>query len=205
MARRRETEFEGRRQRIIDGALHVFAEKGYEEATNKEIAAAAGINSPGLIYHYFKDKEDLFRQVVEKRIPLMQLLSHPDELEGDSPRQLLTKIGEAYLRILEDRDAVNAFRLIIGEAARRPHVAQIFNELGPNRIFGFLAEYFQKLMDSGIFRKADPAMAARFFFSPFIVFVLTREVFRQPQAQSIDPASFLNENVDHFLRAMEPK
>ena len=51
MPSRDEQDFEERRQQIIDGALEVFSEKGFEKATNKDIAEAAGIGSPGLIYH----------------------------------------------------------------------------------------------------------------------------------------------------------
>ena len=64
MPPRDESDYEQRRQQIIDGALQVFASKGFERATNKEIARAAKVRSPGLIYHYFKDKGDLFQQVV---------------------------------------------------------------------------------------------------------------------------------------------
>ncbi|NIW45213.1 MAG: TetR family transcriptional regulator, partial [Gammaproteobacteria bacterium] len=46
--------FETRREEIIDAALRVFSEKGFNAATNKDIAKAAGIRSPGLIYHYFE-------------------------------------------------------------------------------------------------------------------------------------------------------
>jgi len=49
-APRDEQDFESRRQQI-DGALQVFASKGFEKATNKDIAAASGL-PPGLIYHY---------------------------------------------------------------------------------------------------------------------------------------------------------
>ncbi len=67
MVSRDEDEHERRRQQIIDGALVVFAEKGFEKATNQDIAEAAGIGSPGLIYHYFESKADLLRQVVASR------------------------------------------------------------------------------------------------------------------------------------------
>lgn len=59
--RRDAGEYESKRQQIIDAALHVFASKGFEKATNKDIADEAKIASPGLIYHYFKDKGDLFK------------------------------------------------------------------------------------------------------------------------------------------------
>ena len=51
MAARDDQERIQRRQQIIDGALMVFAEKGFDKATNQEIAEAAGIGSAGLIYH----------------------------------------------------------------------------------------------------------------------------------------------------------
>ena len=46
MPARDEQDFERKRQQIIDGALQVFATKGYEKATNIDIARAAGIHSP---------------------------------------------------------------------------------------------------------------------------------------------------------------
>src|SRR5216684_2659927 len=45
-------------QRLLDSALLLFASKGYEETTMREIAAKAGY-SPGLTYRYFGSKEEL--------------------------------------------------------------------------------------------------------------------------------------------------
>ena len=204
MARRNEEDYEQRRQQIMDGALHVFASKGFEKATNKDIAASAGIGSAGLIYHYFKDKSDLFRQLVEERVPLLQLLAHPDEMMALPPPEALTRFGRAYLKMLENREAVAVFKLLIGEAARRPKVAQMFNEIGPNRVFRFLGNYFEREMEAGTLRRTDPMLAARCFFSPLIVFVLTREVFAQPEALALDPETLLASVVDVFLRGMLP-
>src|SRR5713226_9722709 len=46
------------RQRILDTALGLFATKGYEKTTMREIAAEAGC-SLGLAYRYFRSKEEL--------------------------------------------------------------------------------------------------------------------------------------------------
>jgi AcrR family transcriptional regulator len=46
------------RARIRDAALRLFAERGIEAATIRDIAAAAGVSS-GLIRHHFGSKEDL--------------------------------------------------------------------------------------------------------------------------------------------------
>jgi len=102
-ASRDEQDFESRRQQIIDGALQVFASKGFEKATNKDIAAASGIGSPGLI---FKDKSDLFRQVVEQRLPLLQLLNHSEEIMTKAPRDALTLFGNAFLKVSENPTSI---------------------------------------------------------------------------------------------------
>ena len=52
-----------RKQEIIDVAMQVFAEKGYETTTMKDIAKAADV-VPGLCYHYFKNKHELYETAV---------------------------------------------------------------------------------------------------------------------------------------------
>lgn len=58
MAKVSDAHLEARRQSIIDAACAVFSSKGLEQATMAEIAARAGL-SPGAIYRYFANKEDL--------------------------------------------------------------------------------------------------------------------------------------------------
>jgi AcrR family transcriptional regulator len=204
MPRRKEPEeFEDRKQQIMDGALDVFSNKGFEKATNKDIARAAGIGSPGLIYHYFTDKSDLFRQVVERRVPLLQLISHPEEIAELPPDEALNRIGHAYLKILENRKAISLFKLVIGEAARRPRVAQLFNELGPNRVLPFLAGYLQAQMEVGTLQKRDAEIAARCFLGPLILLMLAREIFQQPDSLKLDPKTFLNEHIEIFLNGLK--
>jgi AcrR family transcriptional regulator len=53
-----------RRQLILDAALNVFAEQGFDGATTKDIASRAGVTH-GLIYFYFDSKPELFQAVFE--------------------------------------------------------------------------------------------------------------------------------------------
>jgi AcrR family transcriptional regulator len=52
------------REKIIDAGLRLFSHKGLAATSIQEIAALAGI-SVGLVYHYYKSKEDLFSELVE--------------------------------------------------------------------------------------------------------------------------------------------
>lgn len=203
MPPRDEQDFEIRRQQIIDGALHVFASKGFEKATNKDIAVAAGIGSPGLIYHYFKDKSDLFQQVVEQRLPLLQLLSHSEEILTKPPEDVLTIFGHAFLKMADNPTSIALFKLILGEAIRQPHVADIVNTVGPSRSLGFLTRYLAQQMSAGVLKPMNPSAAARCFVGPLIAYLLTREVFRQPDAQQLSSEVMVKTAVEVFLRGME--
>ena len=50
--------------RIIEAALTLFGEQGYEGASTREIAELAGVNAPALNY-YFKSKEGLYNACIE--------------------------------------------------------------------------------------------------------------------------------------------
>lgn len=202
MPARDEQDFESRRQQIIDGALQVFASKGFEKATNKDIAAASEIGSPGLIYHYFKDKSDLFRQVLEQRIPMLQLLSHSEEMMALPPHEVLSIFAHTFLKIVDNQNAIALVKLMLGEAIRRPIVAQMLNNIGPGRGFAFLTDYLEKQMDAGVLKRMDTGAAARCFIGPLIAFILTREVFPQPDAQTLEPETMVNTVVEVFLQGM---
>ena len=201
--RRDAGEYENRRQQIIDAALHVFARKGFEKATNKDVAEEARIASPGLIYHYFKDKADLFQQVIQERAPVLQLLDHSDDLMDLPPREALTMIGTAFLKMLDNRHAVSMLKMVLGEATRRPAVAEMMSRIGPARGLAFIARYLSHQMEKGTLKKMDPDAAARCFIGPLAGYVLTSEVFVVPGASSISPELMVQTTVDIFLHGME--
>jgi len=76
---------EQRRSLILEAAATIFAERGYQRATVKKIAAQAGI-APGTIYLYFENKHDLLLTIVDQVIgqaldQLLAQLAHSDTQE----------------------------------------------------------------------------------------------------------------------------
>ena len=61
-----ETKQNRRRDQVIDAAASVFAEKGFHEATTKDIADRVGL-LPGSLYYYFDSKEAAFVEVCRRR------------------------------------------------------------------------------------------------------------------------------------------
>ncbi len=62
MKRRKRLPAEDRKREIVAGALRVFAQKGFDRATSRELAEAAGV-SEALIYKYFPTKEALYHEL----------------------------------------------------------------------------------------------------------------------------------------------
>jgi len=203
MPRRDEQEFEERRQQIISGALVVFSQKGFGESTIKDIAQCAGIGSPGLIYHYFRDKSDLLRQVLETNSPGLQLIASSDRLKDRPLHEVLDRVGRAFLAAFSDHEGMALFRVMLGEALRRPVVAEMLNGLGPMPVFAFLTEYLRTQMDAGLLRRTDPGAATRCFIGPLLAYTLNREIFPLPDMQTLTPENMLAVTVETFLRGMD--
>jgi AcrR family transcriptional regulator len=55
------------RERLLDAAAQVFAERGYRAASVDDIASAAGVTK-GAVYWSFKGKEDLFFALINERV-----------------------------------------------------------------------------------------------------------------------------------------
>jgi TetR/AcrR family transcriptional repressor of mexJK operon len=203
MPPRNEQEFEQRRQQIIDGALSAFAEKGFERATNKDIAESAGIGSAGLIYHYFQDKLDLLYQVILERMPLLQLVNSADEWMEFPPEEALPMIGRRFIELVDQWPTMAIGKIVAVESLRNQQVARMVSDIGPGRALRLLAQYLEKQMDAGRLRRTDPHAAARVFIGPIITYLVTREVFDQPEARAISVDTMINTSVSIFLHGMQ--
>ena len=202
MPKRRQEVFDERRLQIIEGALRVFATKGFREATNKDIAAAAGINSSGLIYHYFKDKADLLRAVAEEYAPPLQLLNHAEKMLALPIKEALTLFGLTYLRLMDDSTKISFMKMALGEALRDPEFARILGETGPLRVWRFLADYLQRQMDSGVLRRMDSYIAAQQFVGPLLMRLMTHKILQLPETLDMAPERIVAANVEIFLRGL---
>ncbi|MBK7760662.1 MAG: TetR family transcriptional regulator [Deltaproteobacteria bacterium] len=113
-----------RRAQLIRALAQVMAQQGYEAASIREIAQAAGL-APGLVHHYFPDKEALLVALTEDLGA--QWLTRLDEAEGLAPEARLRRLISLHLSVDEARpDELGCWLQIIAEAARRPSVGAVW-------------------------------------------------------------------------------
>ena len=194
---------EDRREQIIDAAMRVFAQKGYSNATNKDIAREAGI-TPGLIYYYFESKEALLYAILEARSPLKLMASFPPEALELPPEQFFPLLLRQVLEIVEGEDVVGVLRVMIPEVLHNPALFALPLSLFP-RLFGFLGNYVEAKIASGEIRPLDSSLVVQTLVGCAMGFVIRRQLMRDPLALQYTHEQIVQAITDPFLRGILPR
>ncbi|WP_165874300.1 TetR/AcrR family transcriptional regulator [Rubrobacter taiwanensis] len=195
----------GRRERILDAAFEEFATKGFRGATIKSIARAAGLRSPALIYWYFPDKEALFREVLGARIPVLRAVRDPARLLDRPPEEVLPLIAKRYLSTFDNPAAQRMARLLVGEAMRRPEIAEVFGNAVIKRILGFLKSYMAHQVELGRLRPHDVRSSARAFIGMLLPQVGGKVFFPAIREDGLTDEEHVENAVRMLLEGLRPE
>lgn len=151
-----------KRRQILDAAVRVFARQGFHSTRVSDIADEAGV-AYGLVYHYFKSKDEVLNELFSERWSL--LLAAIDEADGGgaSPRQKLEAVAgfivESY------RHDPELMKVIIVEVTRaansfgQTHLPEI------RRAYESIAKIVSDGQAEGAFRAdVDPTFASMSFY-----------------------------------------
>ncbi len=153
---------ETRRAQILKVAAAVFAEKGYQRATVKEVAARAGI-APGTIYLYFGSKRDILSAIVsETETPMVAALLEMGEL-GD--REAMIVMIEKGLSITDAQLPFN--RTLFSEVWVDDGILEESVAVRIRQIHHLLERYIAERIATGVFRSVDPALTAQLVLGMF--------------------------------------
>lgn len=196
---------EDRREQILDAAMHVFAEKGFARATNKDIARRAAI-TPGLIYHYFESKEALLMAIVENRSPLKIEATFSPDMLALPAETLFRAIVMRVLSIVEMEDFIAFAKMLIPEILNsETGLHAQFAPVVMQRILGFLSRCIEAKIASGEFRvlKAENiSFYAQSLIGSLVTFVLRRVVLRDAVALAFTKEQVADIVVDMFLHGL---
>jgi AcrR family transcriptional regulator len=130
MARKR-IPAEERRARILDAAVEVFAESGYD-AKMQDIATRAGV-VPSVLYDHFGSKRELFITLLELHAQQLRERSLR-RLEGASAEELLRASIARYFEFVEEDPFM--WRFLHRDPPRDPEIAAVCQELADRAISG---------------------------------------------------------------------
>jgi len=168
---------EDRRRQIVQAAIALFARKGFEGTTTREIAQAAGV-SEALIFRHFPTKQDLYSAIIDHKMKECRHSFQEELREARAHRDDLTffvRLAEEILRMYrEDPDFI---RLMLFSALEGHELSRMVYETHVAEMFEELAAYIGHRVREGEFRRVDPRVAARAFLGMIAHHALVRELF----------------------------
>jgi AcrR family transcriptional regulator len=160
-------------EKILQGAMQEFLARGYAAASMDRVAEAAGV-SKATVYSYFQDKKGLFKALIEKlaRKRFYSILgSQP--LHGE-PYVVLRRLAVTALeQMVKDKEYQSFERLLMGESARFPELAQVFIYSIAKPAIETISKYLAAHPELKI---PDPEATARILIGSLVHFVTTQEI-----------------------------
>ena len=175
---RKQRERERRRQQIIVAAKRVFSEKGYSKSTMEDIAREAEL-SPGTLYLYFKNKDELYASLSLRILQYLNIRLEDVKKEKDiEPRLKIAAIKEALFDVyqFDPMILINMFHLQSSETLKNLSSPLLENitELSRNSLT-ILAEIFKDDSGQENFASHHPTAIADIVWSLFTGVVLWEE------------------------------
>ncbi len=147
MAPRTKEQFENIRQsskqKIIDAALEIFAKNGYHNSSVSSIAAKAGI-SKGLMYNYFKSKDEMLKTIIKEGMEAIMQLMMFQELKLTPKEQLKQMIELSFEHIKTNTAYWNLFISLILQPEVQKNIGATITKFREEAIL-VMAELFKQI------------------------------------------------------------
>lgn len=199
------TQKKSTRERILDEALSLFAQRGFEATSVHDIASNVGIKAPSL-YKHFASKQAIFDEIVNRalasHLATAAQLGAP-KVDENAAEQYERANEETMVRIttglLEHWTTGNASlfrRMLSAERLRSPQMAKLYREIFLDGPHAYQTALFAQMIEDGAFRAADPAQVALQFWAP-ILFLMERS------DCDVDPKELAKQAQTHILSFMD--
>ncbi|MCR4942495.1 MAG: TetR/AcrR family transcriptional regulator [Campylobacter sp.] len=160
-----------RYEAIIDAALELFLEKGYEKTSLNDIVKKSG-GSLSSIYKFFESKDKLFATIIfakfeefSKEIKANEILQNTNDMS-----EFLNNFGLAYLELFFKPGGIELTRIIMSETYKNKEIVKLFSQ---SNSLCILQSFFErKEVKSRIKDYDSRALASKFFAiirEPFLV------------------------------------
>lgn len=174
------------KDRILDSALALFSEKGYDGVGVDLIAENAGIKGPSL-YKHFKGKEDILNALIDKAERHYEANLGSADKPGKTPSTMEELIAVSLKRIdftIHDTMIKKIRKMLTMEQFRSKRIALLATKYSIDSIHEMYYGFFEEMMDKGVMRRTDAKLLSLSFVAPIslLIQMCDREPEREPEA-----------------------
>lgn len=168
---------EARRRAIMDAGLAVFAAQGFAATKLDDVAEKAGV-AKGTIYLHFRDKQDLFEQIVRDAVgPVIARLegvAKPPDLPTDV---LLKAMFDLFRTEVLGTSRKHVLRLVMTEGANSPAIADFYHREVVSRGLSLIGALLRRAEAEGELATGDLAKYPQLVMAPLIMAVIWDSLF----------------------------
>lgn len=192
---------EDRPAEITEAAMQAFAEKGYAATRVDEVAKRAGV-SKGLLYLYFKTKEDLFKAVIRSfvtpRVEALTRLVAENEMPASA---FLRGPFLDFAKTIPRSPARKLVRLLVAEGPKHPDLIKWYWDNVVSHGLSAVRDLIRSGVERGEFRPNAVEEFPQLLIGPVLVSMLWLQLFNKHAPLDID--RLLESHVELLLRAIE--
>ena len=185
------------KEKILDAALTLFAENGYNGTSVEQIAKAVGIKAPSLYKHY-KGKEDILNALIDSAEARYEEMFGSERNIGKIPESREEFIKVTMGRILFTmRDPVirKTRMFLVQEQFRNQRTSEVTTMPQLDGVQRMFAKILKGMMDKGLVKEDDPELLSVELTAPAVLQIARSD--RQPQCEK-DALECIERHLRHF-------
>ena len=187
------------KEKILDAALSLFAENGYDGTSVEQIANIVGIKAPSLYKHY-KGKEDILNALIDSAEARYEEMFGSEEHIGKIPESIEEFVNVTMGRIsftLRDPVIRKTRMFLVQEQFRNERISEVTTMHQLDGIQRMFAKIINGMMEKGIVKKDDPALLSAELTAPAVLQIARAD--RQPQ-YSEEVLENIEKHIRHFCK-----
>lgn len=192
-----------RREQILQGAMQLFAQKGFRGTTTREIARRLHI-SEALMFKYYPSKEALYRAIIQKRMGGSEEIYFSKETvqakQAKDDRQVFRSI--ASFSIQKNTEDPTFLRLVLYSALEGHELSKIFFDYFVMEKTRLLAKYIRQRIKEKAFKPVPPMLAARAFMGMIVHYVQAQEIYGLKKFLHFSQRKVVDTFVETFLNGL---
>lgn len=183
------------KERILDAALSLFAENGYNGTSVEQIAGIVGIKAPSL-YKHFKGKEDILNALIDSAEVRYEEMFGSEKHIGKIPesREEFIKVTMGRISFtMRDPIIRKTRKFLVQEQFRNERISEVTTMHQLDGIQRMYAKIIQGMMDKGIVKQDDPELLSAELTAPAVL-----QIARSDRQQKYEKEAL--ESIEKHLR-----